>query len=105
MQESFELRVINKNIDCVTSTVVVDVPKTAGRYEIHLAFFPNSKHYLLNVTNFRNTSIYTHSDYGNPDFKYQLIEKGITRVDALAIQQIVNEMSLKEIERKLKRRR
>lgn len=105
MQESFELKVVNKNIACVTSTVVVDVPKTAGRYEVHLAFYPNSNHYLLTVINFRNTSVYTHSDYGNPDFKYQLVEKGITRVDALAIQQIVNEISLKEIVGKAKRRR
>ena len=105
MQEQFELNVVQKNVDCVTSTVVVDVPRTAGRYEVHLAFFPNSKHYLLTIINFRNTTVYTHSDYGKPDFRYMLVEKGITRVDAQAIQQIVTEMSLKEIEGKLKRKR
>lgn len=69
-----------------------------------MAFFPRSKHYLLTIINFRTTTVYTHSDFGNPDFRYMLVEKGLTRVDAQAIQQIVTEMSLKEIEGKLKRR-
>lgn len=105
MQEVLELKVVNKNIDCVTSTAVIDVPRNAVRYELHLAFFPDSNHYLLNIINFNNISVYTHSNYANPDFKYPLMEKGVAQVDASNIQQIVNEMLLKEIGAKVRRRR
>lgn len=103
MQESFELKVVQKNIECVTSTVIVDVNELAGRYEVHLEYFPKTNHYLLLLLNFRNTLVYTHSNYGTPDFRHALVERGLSRVDAQAIQQIVEEVAGKEIEAKLKR--
>ena len=103
MQGVFELNVIDTNIDCVTSTVIVDVPETMSRYEVHLSFFPKNYNYLLTISNFRNITVHNHSKYGNPDFRYQLLDAGLSKVDAQAIQQIISELSLKEIERKSKR--
>lgn len=68
----------------------VDVPELASRYELQLTLYPRTGHYLLTVINHGAVSVYTHSKFGTPDFKYPLLNKGVSKADAEAISFIIS---------------
>lgn len=101
MGNKLEIKVLSSGEPCVTSTTIVDVEATAGRYELHVTFFPKTKTYMLTVVNW-GIFLITQSPNSNPGFYHALLERGVSRPDAEAIQYIVNEILLPDIRKKTK---
>lgn len=96
----YALRVLQSEIPVLTTACIVDCEGVAGRFELHVSFYPDENKYFLNVTNFgRQVTLKTTTHL--PNFVYALMDAGFAKIDAEVIQRIFEEVSVAELEKKM----
>lgn len=96
----YALTIKQKDIPVVTSDCVVDCEGVAGRFELHVSYYPDESKYFLCLPNFgRQVTLKAKTHL--PNFVYALIDAGFTKVDAEVVQKIFEEVSVDELEKKM----
>jgi hypothetical protein len=86
-----ELKIRTEAHNTLTITTEVDVSETAGKYHVHLTYDRERNVYVISVPNFY-ISLERDDAASTKYCSYKLVELGLPRGDAEAIERIIQEV-------------